>query len=602
MKDLYDVLILGCGAAGLACADRLWELGVGDICVLADDDRGGASRNAGSDKQTYYKPDFCAGNGDGVPAMARDLFAGGSVSGEKALVMAAESARCFMRLVEAGVPFPADKYGRFIGYRTDHDDTCRATSAGPYTSRYMTEALEKKVRGHNVPIIGGMTVIRFIVKDGVFTGVVCVKDGGLVTVRAKAAVIACGAPADIYAGSVYPKSQHGVTGAAAAAGVSLCNFQEWQYGVASVKVRWNLSGSYQQVIPGYFSVGADGERRYFLTEALGPDEAYSMTFLKGYQWPFDFAKLNGSSRVDALVTGELRAGRRVFIDFTKEPEGLEPDRLCKEARDFWQKTGLEPSSPYERLMKLNPKAAEVYSSRGVDLAAEPLEISVCAQHNNGGIKTGINGETDIGGLFAIGEAAGNFGVYRPGGSALNDTQVGAFRTAGHLAKIIDSLPAPAETDCPETLPRISDEPTLGGLRSYFASRMSLYCGAVRDLSEIKRLERELGTLLEDFSARVTVGKDDDPAGFFRFRSAARASLDLCRTVLFSAENAGSRGGCVCVKDGETLPEKTEFRKYLTVTAPDKVYAAPADPIPEETPVFEELLKTVREPESLMRNS
>ena len=54
MKDLYDVLILGCGAAGLACADRLWELGVGDICVLADDERGGTSRNAKIYNNIFY--------------------------------------------------------------------------------------------------------------------------------------------------------------------------------------------------------------------------------------------------------------------------------------------------------------------------------------------------------------------------------------------------------------------------------------------------------------------------------------------------------------------------------------------------------------------
>lgn len=63
---------------------------------------------------------------------------------------------------------------------------------------------------------------------------------------------------------------------------------------------------------------------------------------------------------------------------------------------------------------MNPGAIALYKSHGIDLARESLEIGVCAQHHNGGIAVDCHWETDIAGLFVVGEAAGTFGVRRPG--------------------------------------------------------------------------------------------------------------------------------------------------------------------------------------------
>ncbi len=58
--------------------------------------------------------------------MAQDLFDGGSVNGDTALVEAACSARSFIKLANLGVPFPVNEYGEYIGYQTDHDLRQRA--------------------------------------------------------------------------------------------------------------------------------------------------------------------------------------------------------------------------------------------------------------------------------------------------------------------------------------------------------------------------------------------------------------------------------------------------------------------------------------------
>ena len=53
-----------------------------------------------------------------------------------------------------------------MGYKTDHDRGRRATSAGPYTSRLMTEALEKAVKEKEIRILDKMQVIKLLTFEG----------------------------------------------------------------------------------------------------------------------------------------------------------------------------------------------------------------------------------------------------------------------------------------------------------------------------------------------------------------------------------------------------------------------------------------------------
>src|SRR4051812_41430490 len=83
---------VGTGSAGFGAADRLFELGQPDVVMVADKVNAGSSRNAGSDKQTYYKLTLSGGDGDSVREMAETLFSGGAMDGDNALAEAALSA------------------------------------------------------------------------------------------------------------------------------------------------------------------------------------------------------------------------------------------------------------------------------------------------------------------------------------------------------------------------------------------------------------------------------------------------------------------------------------------------------------------------------
>ena len=445
----FETLVVGSGAAGFNAAVALKKQGVESIAILTEDVNSGTSRNTGSDKQTYYKLTTCGSDGDSVRRMAETLFSGGAMDGDIALAEAAGSLRSFFHLVEIGVPFPFSASGEYVGYKTDHDPLTRGTSVGPLTSHYMTERLEREARALDIPILDGYQVIDILTHEGRARGVVALvvsgeEKGGYVVFAADSIVYATGGEAGMYHASVYPVSQCGGTGAAFRAGVMGKNLTESQYGIASVKFRWNLSGTYQQVLPRYISTDAHGgDEHEFLTDVF-PDAQRLLTavFLKGYQWPFDPRKTfdYGSSLVDLLVYQEtVLRGRRVFMDFRRNPSCLEADGVCHfdllaaETKQYLTLSGALQQTPIDRLRHMNPAAIELYLSHGINLETEPLEIAVCAQHNNGGLSGNRWWESNISHFFPVGEVNGSHGVYRPGGSALNSGQVGSLRAAQYIA-------------------------------------------------------------------------------------------------------------------------------------------------------------------------
>lgn len=344
-----NTVVVGTGSAGYCAADRLAQFGQHDVLVIADTINAGASRNAGSDKQTYYKLTLAGDGPDSVGEMARILFDGGAMDGDIALTEAALSARCFYNLVEAGVEFPSDRHGQFIGYKTDHDPRQRATSVGPFTSKSMVEHLEERVRSRGTEIVGGVRVVDLIVDRsgeiprcvgllGLRRDVVADQGCPFILIAARNVVLATGGPAGMFADSVWPHGQWGATGAALRAGAVGHNLPEFQFGLASLRPRWNVSGTYMRVVPAFVSVGPDGTEHDFLAEVIDdPGALTSLIFRKGYQWPFDIDKVHdGSSLIDILTYREtVMRGRRVFLDFRiNQPAGI---RICLTTRlaDTW---------------------------------------------------------------------------------------------------------------------------------------------------------------------------------------------------------------------------------------------------------------------------
>jgi succinate dehydrogenase/fumarate reductase flavoprotein subunit len=438
-------LVIGSGAAGLNAAVQLRRRGVEDLLILTEGLDKGTSINTGSDKQTYYKLAMCGDDADSPQTMAETYFSGGSMHGDLALVEASLSARAFLHLVTLGVPFPTDAYGQFVGYKTDHDPRQRATSIGPYTSQAMCRALIQEVRRLRIPVREGRFAAALLALDEGearrAAGALALNARGQLEVyEAENIVYATGGPGGLYRTSVYPGVHSGGIGVALLAGARAQNLPESQYGLASIGYRWNVSGTYMQVVPRFVSTAADGksDSREFLGDGFAtPGEMHSMVFLKGYQWPFDSRKIaGGSSLIDILVYIEtVMKGRRVFLDYRKNPAGFSFPGLSQEAVAYLKKSQAMQETPLARLRAMNPAAIELYREHGINLALQPLEIAVCAQHNNGGLAANHWWESaNLRHLFPVGEVNGSHGIYRPGGSALNSGQVGGFRAAEFIAR------------------------------------------------------------------------------------------------------------------------------------------------------------------------
>lgn len=615
-------VVLGTGAAGLNAADKLHSLGVKDLLIVTEGILLGTSRNTGSDKQTYYKLSLAGDDNDSVRHLAKDLFAGRAVDGDIALCEASLSAPGFLHLVELGVPFPKNRYGEYIGYKTDHDPHRRATSAGPYTSKFMTEALERSVRAKNIEILDGYQAVKIISDGKRAKGLVLLKrsTGKLSVLLSDSLVMATGGPAGIYSLSVYPLSQYGATGLAFEAGAKGRNLTEWQYGMASVKPRWNVSGSYMQVLPRVVSVDSEGREYDFLSSyPRARGEMLSLLFLKGYQWPFDVRKLEkGSSIVDMLVYLELEKGRRVYLDYMHNPDNQDIDysELSEEARDYLERSGATGPTPIERLRRMNEPAYQFYLDKGVDLEKEMLEIAISAQHNNGGIAINCWWETSVEGLFAIGEAAASHGVYRPGGSALNSGQVGSARAAEYIA---------AKRNEGEWIPSISDaeaaidsvlaiKPKKDGrdLRAAYEElrmRMSINASVIREKSALKETLRYVEDSIEGFS-EIALGTSPLWIYYQYWNALITSKLYLVAMLEYIEDSGLSRGSALYSDpNGNIHPDALDERfTYNLETSEDvalirelvldngEVICSKREPnpIPEDDDFFENVWAIFRE--------
>ena len=617
----FDAVVIGTGCAGYNCADWLYDLGYKNIAIMTERKNAGTSRNTGSDKQTYYKLSLAGNDGDSVMNMAQTLFEGGAMDGDVALCEAANSVRSFMKLANLGMEFPTNGYGEFVGYKTDHDPYCRATSIGPYTSKKMTEVLERSVEKKCITILDNTQAIEILTDGGHVMGVLALnnrKTDGVeyVGVCAPHVVLATGGPAAIYADNVYPMSHTGNSSLALEAGAAFSNLSEWQYGLASTDFRWNVSGTYQQVLPKYISIDKDGVEREFLRDYFEtPAEMLKNIFLKGYEWPFDVRKIHGSSYIDLLVYHEsVVLGRDVYMDFRHEPWGLEEgfSVLDEVSYKYLENSDALIALPIERLRKMNQKAISLYLDHGIDITKEPLKIAVCAQHNNGGIRIDTNWQTNITGLYAVGEVAGSLGIFRPGGTALNSCQVGSMRAAEHIvyqsknevsrSNFVDIVSRAVDRANALIEKTKADNSTLKEMRRAYGQRMSRYFAFLRDISSMTEAIAEVKTDLEDFCEDNHWKDYSEIPTLFKNLDIIRMQEAVGTAILYTAKEFGSRGSGF-VLDGtsfmDRLPiaENTAGREQIVTVRKDGqigVDCVDVRPIPDRDLWFERVWNNYNE--------
>lgn len=587
-KYKCEALVLGSGAAGMRAVVELHRRGV-DVLVASTGLFAGTSACSGSDKQTLYtaSTDY---KGDNFVKYAQSLCSGGAMNFSTAYVEAVGSNDAVGGLQFMGLPLPHDDQGAILRYQTDHDEAGRATSCGPRTSKLMVKVLFDEALTLGARILPSCSGIR-IVKESVdgeerVCGVIALhreekrNEYGLIFIECEDLIIATGGPGELYRDSVYPHHCHGGLGIALEAGIELCNVTESQFGIGSPRTNfpWNLSGTYVQVMPRVYSVDAEGNEIHFLKRYYRTTrEMVSNTFRKGYQWPFHSTRMleYGSSLFDLAVYIEQKAGRKVYLDFLRNPESVNEsddftlDDLDPDVRAYLENNEALYDLPIDRLRRMNPLAIELYKMHGTDLAKEPLEFAMNNQHMNGGILIDDWGKTSLKGCYAIGEAAGSHGVTRPGGAALNSGQVFGKRVAVAIKRSrLNKEPVPADqqvvaislSECLEQANQFlstSASRTIKEIKSEVQARMSDFAGIICTATEVKQALHDARALRQAVDAEgIRVNSASLVGSAFRWKQMALVS-EAVLTALdhYIQRGGGSRGArAICSDAGTKCPD------------------------------------------------
>ena len=452
-----DVLIIGSGGAALRAAIEAKEtFPEGRITLLTKGEMGkcGVTAIACSDRMAFHAtlPYTEPGGPDNWKHHARDIYQiGGFVSdGDLAAVLARESADAFKFLDGLGVPFAKTGEGKADQFITDGSEYARACYTGPRTANHIEEALVRRVSSLDIRAVENCMACDLLLGEGRVIGAIGVDTregsepltGGVMIFLSPAVILATGGAGEIFAVHVYPPGMTGDGYAMAyRAGAELVNMEFIQIGPASVKTQLNCSGSFMRANPRF--VNERGEE--FLPRYFPPDTSLSvihnLCFEKGFTWPVSREKK--THRIDVAVSKETAQGRKVFLDYSRNPSGF----LFRDLEARWQNRykretkgdgqGEERNrSPLARLKEINPESVEWLKENGVNLeAGAPLEIAEAGQHFQGGVKIREKGNSTLRGLYAAGECAGGqHGANRPGGNALLDGQVFG-KISGHAAAL-----------------------------------------------------------------------------------------------------------------------------------------------------------------------
>ncbi len=360
-----DFLIIGGGIAGYQTAINLLPLGSVTL----------ASRGSIASGSSYYAQGGLAlpwgFNHEAVESHVSDTLRAGAgfcdAANVKVLVEGAEEA--FATLVSLGVPFDRDSGGDLLLTREAAHSRPRIIHAGgDKTGSLIVKTLAQNVHGHER--FSFLTPFRLhrLLKDedsrvvgGLFMG----EEGeDWISVRAGATILATGGFSALFARTTNPPSQVGdATAVASQAGARLERL------------------AFTQFHPTVLDI--PGQTPFLLTEALRGE---------------------GGHIVD-------QTGRRILYRYHPDGE-LAPRDVV--SRSLWLETRERPDAKIflsvahlsgEYLRTRFPQVYYHCLDAGIDLARDPAPIRPAAHFQMGGVRTDMDGRTDLPGLYAVGEVA-----------------------------------------------------------------------------------------------------------------------------------------------------------------------------------------------------
>ena len=414
MPSQVDFLVMGAGVAGLRAAVELADHG--DVLVVTKESLG--------ESNTHYAQGGIAvameGDEDVALHLKDTLAAGdGLVYQPAAAALVAEGPLRVAELIEWGARFDREG-GKLLRTREGAHSMARILHAnGDATGAEISRSLVEFARAHRrIRFAEWTTVTGLTVAYGKVTGIDLLdRESNRQRVSARAVLIAAGGAGQVYSDTTNPAVATGDGIALAAqAGAELADMEFYQFHPTALSVA--------------------GAPRFLLSEALRGEGAYLRNdrgerFMERYHPLLELAPRDVVARA-----------------ITREGMGGGPGEARVVHLDMRHVKGID-------LVQRFPGISAVLAKYGLELQRDLIPVRPAAHYLMGGIRTDLDGRTNLRGLYAAGEAACT-GVHGANRLASNSLLEGLVFGARAAKAMLDDGPALVMAEAAATTARQLD--------------------------------------------------------------------------------------------------------------------------------------------------
>ncbi len=505
----YSTIIIGSGVAGLYAALKIeQQVNLTDGLLLITKSKLGESNSryaqggiVGVMKEN--KADTTASH------ISDTIKAGAGLSDFNTVKYISEHSDSVIKdLLKFGVEFDRDENNNLCFTKEAAHSVRRILhSGGDATGRMIEQALCKKVKeNENIDIYEQTVAVELIVnsKDEC-KGVLVFNDETqeYETIYSSAVILATGGIGQLYK---YTTNPIGATGD----GLALA------YNAGAVM----QDMEFVQFHPTALAIDGD-ENRFLISEAVRGEGA----------------KLCDADGVEFMSKYDSRKelAPRDIVTRANYNEMIENGTDCV----YLNATCIESSKLAKRFPNISKKCLE----NGIDIAHDFIPVAPAAHYFMGGVKTNLNGETSIKGLYAIGEVAstGLHGGNRLASNSLLECVVCAYSVADYLKSIELRTPKQIDEDIKSLLDKYSDEDVIleeldiHSLKNKLQDIMWNYVGILRDEKKLLSAVEKLTSLKKEFPRSFKCLSREE----YEFKSMLTVSMLIASCALRRKESRGA---------------------------------------------------------------
>ena len=534
----HDVLIVGAGLAGMRAALAAHENGA-NTGIISKVYPVRSHSNAAQGGINAALVD----RGDSWEEHAYDTVKGSDFLGDQDAIelMCKVAGEELISLEHMGVIFNRDDEGRLGTRAFGGQRKARTFFVADFTGQAMLHVLYEQLVKSEIKSYEEWFVTSLIMEDGACRGVVAqdIRTGRIYVIRAKTVILGTGG-----LGRVFEPSTNAliVTGDGIAlayqAGAPLMDMEMVQYHPTTLKGSGVL-----------ITEGARGEGAYLLDK-------------------------NGNRFMEKYAPNMMELASR---DVVSRAESIE----IAQGNDIDGCVLLDCRHLGEKLIR--EKLSQIYEIGidlvGVDITKDPIPVTPGMHYQMGGIKTDVDGLTNVPGLYAAGECAcvSVHGGNRLGANSLLDTVVFGHRAGNHAAEValgmeypelnVEALVKDEEQRIRGILDRPANGDRIAKIRLDMGTAMNKYLGVYRDDSGMKEALNTIRGLKERYGSVPVEDKGHTFNTDLVFALELGFMLDCAETIVVSAlERKDSRGAHT--RTDYSNRDDQNWLKHVAVTKTD----------------------------------